>query len=744
MFNKPQFKPHFHIEVVEPSTVYLLSEQGHFALSGRLYVLLAPWLDGRHRLDDIVAQLEGQASAIGIYHALTRLESQGYLIEADNTLTKEVAAFWSLQGIEPARAASKLQNTSVSVTALGTVKPEPLLWALESLNIQISEVGDLTIILTDDYLQLELEKFNAEALQTQKPWMLVKPVGAVVWVGPLFIPGQTGCWQCLAQRLQGNREVETAVGQQKGIAAPFPISLSMLPTHLQIALNLAATEVAKWIVQGKHPQLEGKLITLDLISLSMQHHVLVKRPQCPACGNPAPADYSQPQPIVLKSQQKQFTTDGGHRGCSPEQTFEKYKHHISPITGVVSALPKLEMENDLIHVYAAVHRARGKLDSLPQLRRSLRRKSAGKGKTDRQSRASGLSEAIERYSGMFTGDEIRIKGTYTQLESVAIHPNACMLLSASQYQNRQQWNQQHSSFTWVPEPFDEEREVEWTPVWSLTHQQFKYLPTACCYYNYPLPEDHHFCRDDSNGSAAGNSREEAILQGFMELVERDSVALWWYNRLRRPAVDLDSFDEPYLQALRDYYQSQHRDLWVLDITSDLNIPSFAAISRRSDRATEQILLGFGTHFDPQIAMLRAVTELNQIWRFKADNDKSQFDDPDADYWFQEATLENQPYLVPEQSVSPTAYSDYRQCWSDDLRQDVLTCVEIAAQQGMETLVLDQTRPDIGMSVVKVIVPGMRHFWARFASGRLYEVPVKLGWLPAPLKEEQLNPIPMFL
>jgi ribosomal protein S12 methylthiotransferase accessory factor len=63
---------------------------------------------------------------------------------------------------------------------------------------------------------------------------------------------------------------------------------------------------------------------------------------------------------------------------------------------------------------------------------------------------------------------------------------------------------------------------------------------------------------------------------------------------------------------------------------------------------------------------------------------------------------------------------------------------------MEVLVLDQTRPDIGLNVVKVIVPGMRHFWKRFAPGRLYDVPVKLGWLPESLKETQLNPVPMFL
>ena len=59
-------------------------------------------------------------------------------------------------------------------------------------------------------------------------------------------------------------------------------------------------------------------------------------------------------------------------------------------------------------------------------------------------------------------------------------------------------------------------------------------------------------------------------------------------------------------------------------------------------------------------------------------------------------------------------------------------------------VLDQTRPEVDMPVVKVIVPGLRHFWARFAPGRLYDVPVKLGWLPNPHPEQALNPVPMFL
>ena len=68
------------------------------------------------------------------------------------------------------------------------------------------------------------------------------------------------------------------------------------------------------------------------------------------------------------------------------------------------------------------------------------------------------------------------------------------------------------------------------------------------------------------------------------------------------------------------------------------------------------------------------------------------------------------------------------------------CVAIAERQGLDFLVLDQTRPDIEVPVVRVIVPGLRHFYRRFGPGRLYDVPVKLGWLEQPLKEEELNPI----
>jgi oxazoline/thiazoline synthase len=41
------------------------------------------------------------------------------------------------------------------------------------------------------------------------------------------------------------------------------------------------------------------------------------------------------------------------------------------------------------------------------------------------------------------------------------------------------------------------------------------------------------------------------------------------------------------------------------------------------------------------------------------------------------------------------------------------------------------------------VPGMRHFWRRLGAGRLYDVPVRLGWLDRPAREDELNPRSVF-
>ena len=773
MLDRPCFKPCYSVATIEPDKVFLISEREKICLSDRFSYLVASLIDGDRSSDEIIEAIqwtmlqEQQSStdnatlfqsvldvSIKAQAALFHLEREGYLVEQHDLLPANLVTFCHHLNVNPEQAYQRLKSTKVAVKSFDSLPIEDFMAHLRSLQIQIanesdSEEVDLTVVLSADFLNPNLAEFNQKSLQSQVPWMLVKPVGTMIWLGPLFDSSQTACWQCLASRLQENRPVESFV-QRVNNHSVAPVSpQGFLPSTRETALSMAATEVFKWIIQGKNTRLTNTLITYDTLNFQSQEHFVVKRPQCPSCGHISQGLSQKPLPVVLGHRQKTFTADGGHRCCSPQETLSKYQHHLSPLTGVVRELTKLPV-NRLNHTYVAKHHFVTTFDDLDNLRKNLGGRSSGKGRTDLQARASGFCEAIERYSGVFQGDEIRIASSYEQMEDKAIHPNSCMNFSQQQYQTRSKWNTQCQGwFQKIPEPFDETRSIDWTPVWSLTAQDFKYLPTAYCYYGYPQSQQLD-CWADSNGCAAGNTIEEAILQGFMELVERDSVALWWYNRLPKPQVDLDSFDEPYYHRLQQYYQELGRELWVLDITSDLNIPTFAAISRNIDRSVEDIILGYGTHFDPKIAMSRALTEVNQILpsvlSAKADGTTNypQHIDPLAAQWWTTATLAEHPYLIPHNQVTPKIFTDYPDIASNDLLDDVKLCQKIVEEKNMEMLVLDQTRPDIGLRVAKVIVPGMRHMWKRWGKGRLYDVPVKMGWLPEPLTEEELNPFPMWM
>jgi ribosomal protein S12 methylthiotransferase accessory factor len=145
-------------------------------------------------------------------------------------------------------------------------------------------------------------------------------------------------------------------------------------------------------------------------------------------------------------------------------------------------------------------------------------------------------------------------------------------------------------------------------------------------------------------------------------------------------------------------------------------------------------MGFGCHFEPRLGVQRALTEHNQLF----DPTRTQ-----AAPWEDEA-IGDGAFLFPSEALPARRATDFSPRQTDDLREDVRACVLAAARAGLETLVLEQTRPDLGLVAVKVMVPGLRHFWPRFGPGRLYDVPVGLGWIEQPLAESQLNPVPLYV
>ncbi len=572
-------------------------------------------------------------------------------------------------------------------------------------------------------------------------WLLVRPRGNVVMVGPHFVPGETGCWECLRQRWSENEQLETYLAQAHGTR--ISAARAALSGTLAVVSGLVANELPVLARHGRSPRLTGRMLALDTRDHTMSQHVLVRQPQCPACGDPDLVRKRDPV-ITLAA------APAGHdaRTVPLEDTYERLEHHVSPYLGVVSKLAPLDgYSNGVTFSYGAGHNF-----ALPRdpgaLRKNLRGQSGGKGRTELAAKVGALGEAIERYSGVWRDDRPVHRATYAQLGPDRATPLRDLLLfSEAQYADRDRRNADEGAFHWIPRQVDDAVELDWTAAWSLTHERTRDLPAAYCWYGHPEARGLDACAGDSNGSAAGNTLAEAIVQGFGEVVERDAVALWWYHRSLVPAVDLDSFRDRWIDDLRTFHATVlGRELWALDLTADLGVPTFAGVSRRTSGPTEDVIVGFGAHLDPATALNRALAEVNQflpaVARRNPDGTtRYGLTDRASVRWFTEVRVEEQPWL--RGAGRPTTASTHASGSTGDLATDIAACVEAAAKNGLEVLVVDQSRPDLELAVAKVVVPGARHFWRRLGPGRLWDVPARLGRGPVATSEAGLNPYSVF-
>lgn len=745
------FKRHLRVEAIAGDAVYVLSEQGTTALQGGQVQELAALLDGTRTLTGVLEEAEPSltsATAARMIAELARADLIGYHDPAADAPTE---AYWECAGLNATTATASLLTTQVELVALGRVDGAAARTECAAAGLRLADpaAGDraaFSLVLCDDYLDPRLAEIDARHRAQGRPWLLAKPFGAETWVGPVFGSGggDGACWTCLAHRLRGHRASRTPVLHALGLSGTVPLPEASLASVRALGVHTAVLETAKWVA-GLRYEGQDAICTLDTRTLKTRQHPVSRRPQCASCGDPGLVAEPVLRPFVPQSSPKTHLVGGNHRSCSPETVLDRYRHLADPVTGIVSELrPAPGSPEGLNRYVAGRNMAIGGSRSLAGLRGGLRGQSGGKGTTPQEAEVGALCEALERYCGTRQGDEPTVRDTLTGLGPSALHPNLCQLFSDRQFRERETWNARHSLFQQIPPPFDPKTPTDWTPVWSLTTGSHRYLPSSMLYFGAPPGEAPAAPWADSNGNAAGSSPEDAVVQGFLEVVERDAVAMWWYNRTRQPAVDLDAFDEPWLAKTRRAYAQLHRELWVLDLTADFGIPVMAAVSRRTDREVQDICFGFGAHFDPRLALRRAVTEMAQLLPPDGDSAGLRHADHDLLDWWRTGTVNNQPYLRPDPAETPRSPGHYPYAARDDLLEDIEAAHALVRARGMELLVLNQTRPDVGLPVVKVIIPGMRHFWARFAPGRLFDIPVRLGRRTRPVRYEEINPVPLFV
>ncbi|MGW6932588.1 TOMM precursor leader peptide-binding protein [Lentzea sp. NPDC054927] len=739
------FKRHLRPQIVRGEAVYLFGESGVTAIQGSHVETLALLLDGTRDLAGLLRDAAEDLTVDQVERMLARLAAAGLIgsrgTEDGSAGIEASLAYWDAAGLDPTDAVAATTTSLVSVVAIGDLDRDALAEALHRNGLTVtSGSGDLTVVACADYLAPELRDIDASHRAAGTPWLLVKPVGAQVCVGPFITPGDGPCWRCLATRLSANRSAEAHVRARCGQRGPAPRPAIGLPSLRAAALEIASAEAAKWLAGLRH-ETQRSIWSYDSLTMRVTQHEVRVRPQCSGCGDPGMVARRAFDPVELTSRVKRSCDGGGHRSSSPQEVLDTYRHLIGPVTGIVRDIRRSDNGPAFFNSFWSGSNIAAAGEGLEGLRSSLRVETGGKGVTPLDAEVGALCEAVERRSGAFCGDEAQVSGSYRSLGELAIHPDTVQHYHPRQFEDRDAWNASHSKFQHVTTPFDEDEVMNWTPFWSLTEQRHKFLPTGMSYFGAPCPPS---VTSNSNGCAAGSSIEDAVLQALLELVERDAVAIWWYNRTPMPGMDLDSFHDTWIDECREVHASLGRELWLLDVTADLGVPVMVAVSRRTGGPREDIMLGCGAHLDPRIAARRALTELNQCMPMVCEPVRLDAFDGDTRHWFEHARIDEQSWLAPDPAVPPRDSFHHGYEHRRDLADDIRAVQDTLEARGMEVLVLDQTRPDIGLPVVRVVVPGLRHFWSRFAQGRLYDVPVQLGRLDRPRTLEELNPIPLFM
>lgn len=351
---------------------------------------------------------------------------------------------------------------------------------------------------------------------------------------------------------------------------------------------------------------------------------------------------------------------------------------------------------------------------------------SGKGSTKEHAMASALMESIERYSSLPSGGPRKfIRSTYSELAKThkVLHPDRVI---------------EPVTFAYYDDML-----MDWLPGYDLVSEEEILVPASIALFRYtpPPPAVNPFAFFHTNGLASGNVMEEAVCHALCEVIERDAMSLadlrtsaipfhilrtivhslntagflaspipadrFIDDRSIFPDIDISDIDFEPVRGLVDKFKRADISLTIKDITSDIGIPTFNASSVEWITHDYGYLAeGHGTHLDARIALLRAITEVSQtraanIQGARDDLRKIKYDDQNTDdkrAW----------QFMP--STRKIKFSGVHTIFNEDILDDIKLILLRLKSVGLnQVIIVDLTNPDIGIPVVRAIVPGLETF-----------------------------------
>lgn len=370
-----------------------------------------------------------------------------------------------------------------------------------------------------------------------------------------------------------------------------------------------------------------------------------------------------------------------HRAIKPSQTIKNVEKKLK-IAGITRVTEITHLDRVGIPVYSAIR---------PTAQEGAVSIYAGKGATTTQAKASAMMESFERYSAekQISDKEKIINGVFEDLPG-SINPNSLIL----------PYKQDISNVN-----------LEWIEAMDIFSTKKYLIPANSVFHPYHAENKVTIFKSNTNGLASGNVLEEAVYHGITEVIERDAWSIFEAQKQKKAEVDCSNLDNPIIKDLLGKFEKAGIEIKLIDLTADIQVTTIAAVA--DDKVLKDpalLTLGVGTHLDPEIAAIRAITEVAQS---RATQIHGTREDTVRAIFMRKAGYERMKKINRHwfgESEKTIDLDNIKNKSTTSFKEDILITLKELKKCGIKkAFFVNLSRSEVGIPVVRVVIPGMEVF-----------------------------------
>jgi ribosomal protein S12 methylthiotransferase accessory factor len=373
------------------------------------------------------------------------------------------------------------------------------------------------------------------------------------------------------------------------------------------------------------------------------------------------------------------SADTGIRTIVPEETLKR----VLPLLSAAGMEPLEDItqkDNIGIPVYSIAR---------PNTAHGKRKVYNGKGPTPEQAKASAVMEAMERYSAELRETDEIIYGTFDEASGNGFTLDPVEMILPARILN-----------------YYKNDVIAWCTGFELLRGEEIWVPACAVYHPYFPDGDMQLFRFHTNGIAAGNTMEEAILHSMFELIERDAWSICEFREKANADVIVD--EGSLCSKLIKQFNESGVEIHLKDLTSDIGIPTIgAAADDVLTKDPELLTIGVGTHLNPEIAAVRALTEVAQSRTTHKHGSKinAQLQKVSQEMGYENIKKVNRVWY--SKSGSTVKLAEMKRLDTPFILDDIEILFDNLIRCGFDKVIaVDITRPEIGVPAVRMIIPGL--------------------------------------